>query len=387
MPQLLLKVVDAQENEETGYYEGWAIVGGEGVRDYSDTHGVHMYCPADELFSPETMASAKLMPVTPRHPAEDVDAENWNDISIGVTGEIPERRGNQMAIYFKITAAWAIEEIRRRKAADLPILFSLGYKAFREIAPGTWMGKAYQWIMRKIRMNHLALLLDNSTPRHPGTGELHDSHKNDGEMLLFMDSFLPINNPQEGKRVLKKLPKGQEVDVTDSTAHVLDNHLIDHKNLQDDYAKLEGKLEQAERNLQNAKTTMLDSKAVDQTIETRLELAALALPLLDSVELVDLAKMPPREIYESVLLADGRTEEQLKEIAKKKGDQYDAYLSGVFDSIVDNRGSQESQRIHDAGTRAAAGSMRGQGSGEDRIAAAKKKQRERMENQRKGVKP
>lgn len=350
--ELLLEVLDAEETSE-GYYTGWAIVGGEGIRDYRDKYGVLMYCPASELFSKETMESAKLLPITHRHPSQDVDAENWNDLSIGVTGENPERRGNKLAFFFKITAAWAIEEIRKLKEAGKPILFSLGYKILPDKTPGTWMGKAYQWVMRRIRYNHLALLLDNSTPRHDGTGEINDSQKTDGELLLLADSF-SSNKPQEGLKVKKKIPgSGIEIEIQDSDARYFDNFVTEHTNQANELSEAKGEIKQLERDLEKAKTNVTDSKAFEKAFNERFELALEAVDLLDSVDVKELAKMSPLEIKEEVLIADGYTRDELKDLREEEGEQYAATVGGIYRRIAREAGSKESQNIHDSASRAA----------------------------------
>lgn len=354
MPELLLEIVDAKETDE-GYYEGWAIVGGEGVRDYTDKYGVKMYAPASELFAPDTMASASLLPITPRHPAKDVTAENWNELSIGVTGEKPERRGNSLAMYIKVTAAWAIEEIRRLKEAGLAIKFSLGYKILPDKTAGSWMGKVYQWIMRHIRYNHLALLLDpRDIPRHAETGEINDSLNDSGELLLMMDSFSPTK-PLEGKKVKKKLPgSGVEIEIEDADVRHFDNFVTEHSNQATELATKKGEVKQLERDLKKAGTSVADS-VVDKAVGDRLELALEAFSLLDSVDVKELAKMSPLEIKEEVLIADGYTEDELKTLKTEEGDQYAATVGGIYKRIVRQAGDRESEIINDAASRASLG--------------------------------
>lgn len=382
---MLLEITDAEETSE-GFFVGRAVVAGVGVQDYSDVFGVKMFCPADEVFAADTMESAKLLPITLRHPNRDVTADNAQALIIGYTGEKVERVGDKMTVNFKITDSAVVKQMKKLIAAGQRIQFSLGYKIKPDKTPGTWMGRVYDWVQRGRKYNHLALLLDQNG-RHPDTGLINDSQNNpDGSLLLVMDGELSHLNPfQEAPKVKKTLPNGAEIEVSDADARYLDNHLADHKKLSDDNATLKGEKLQLQRDLNAAQANVMDSAAVDSVVSTRLDLALEAASILDSADIKALAGKSPREIKESVLLDSQYTADELADLQAECKDSYDATLDGIYRTLVRNAGARTSQSVQDSAGRASLAARNQSLNIQDPTAAARQKQAERMENARKGA--
>src|SRR5262249_15831093 len=105
---------------------------------------------AEEVFRPETLASAQGKPIVDQHPAEAVDPDNWNRLAVGVV--LNPRRGtgirDDMAIAdFLITNRGAIREVQDGKRE-----VSCGYDAdYDELGPGRGRQK-------NIVINHVALV-------------------------------------------------------------------------------------------------------------------------------------------------------------------------------------------------------------------------------------
>lgn len=344
---MLLEIMDGRVTEE-GHYEGRAIVTGTGVLDYMGSHGVNMLRPEEEVFAPETMDSARMIAVTLSHPARNVDAETTRKHAIGWTGEKIERIGNKMALNFKIVDGWVVKQMQKLRAMGKRIQFSLGYKAKADRTPGVYQDKAYQVIQRRIRYNHLALLLDEEG-RYPETDLLTDS-KQDDDCFFLMDSQ-PLPKTQEVKTVKKKLPNGAEIEIGDADERYLDNHLTDFNNQKNELARVNGELTEANRQLERAKGQIMDSNAIEAQVQERLALVAEAKVFTDKAD-ADLLKLTPQEIRESVLLADGYTEDELKDMRDK--DNYDATLSGIYAQVIRSRGQKASQDIKDSAGKASA---------------------------------
>lgn len=113
-----------------------------------------VYRPAEELFSPEAMASFKLMPLVDDHtmlgkdytPAEQKGIE-------GVLGEKIERSGDMLTADIKIYSESLKDEIRNGKKE-----LSLGYFCDYDLTPGTYKGQHYDAVQRNLRGNHIALV-------------------------------------------------------------------------------------------------------------------------------------------------------------------------------------------------------------------------------------
>lgn len=110
--------------------------------------------PAEELSSPETLESCKLLPwindhvmlgpIAGRTPAEQKGVE-------GVTGEQISFEGDTLYANLKLYSQELADEI---DAGKIPL--SLGYTGQFEYNPGIYKGQPYQYILRTIRGNHLA---------------------------------------------------------------------------------------------------------------------------------------------------------------------------------------------------------------------------------------
>lgn len=113
-----------------------------------------VYRPAEELFSPEAMASFELLPLTNDHemlgngqtPAEEYGVH-------GVLGEKIGRKGDLLTADIKIYSEALKDEINNGKKE-----LSLGYYCDYELKPGTYKGQHYDAVQRNLRGNHIALV-------------------------------------------------------------------------------------------------------------------------------------------------------------------------------------------------------------------------------------
>lgn len=110
----------------------------------------------EEVFRPESIASAQGKPATIDHPDEDVTPANWRDLAVGY-GINPHRGENAndelLLADLMITCPAAIDAVRAHRLKEI----SLGYDAdYEEIEPGR--GR-----QSNIVINHIALL-------EPGAG-------------------------------------------------------------------------------------------------------------------------------------------------------------------------------------------------------------------------
>ena len=158
------------ERTAEGFLKGRAIVTSIGVFTYKRKDGTiqrELRLP-EEVFSPETLNSMKLKPVTLNHPTELVTADNADKLQVGSLGDNPSwtkewhdrsweevTDGINCAIDMVVTKKDAIDAVLNGKNA-----LSMGYTCDLEIAqPGaTWCGVEYDFIQRNIRYNHCAIV-------------------------------------------------------------------------------------------------------------------------------------------------------------------------------------------------------------------------------------
>ena len=111
------------------------------------------YRPAEELSKPETVASINGIPVQLRHHAEFADAPA-RETRVGATGTDAEWRAPYLLNSLVIFDADAQKAINSGALREL----SLAYHYRPEIKAGEFDGQHYDFIMRDIRGNHLALV-------------------------------------------------------------------------------------------------------------------------------------------------------------------------------------------------------------------------------------
>lgn len=158
------------ERTNEGFLKGRAIVTSIGVFTYKRADGTiqrELRLP-EEVFSPSTLNSMKLKPVTLNHPTELVTSDNADKLQVGSLGDNPSwtkewhdrnweevTDGINCAIDMIITKKDAIDAVLNGKQA-----LSMGYTCDLEMAePGsTWCGVEYDFIQRNIRYNHCAIV-------------------------------------------------------------------------------------------------------------------------------------------------------------------------------------------------------------------------------------
>ena len=158
------------ERTNEGFLKGRAIVTSIGVFSYKRADGTiqrELRLP-EEVFSPLTLNSMKLKPVTLNHPIELVTSDNADKLQVGSLGDNPSwtkewhdrnweevTDGINCAIDMIVTKKDAVDAVLNGKQS-----LSMGYTCDLEMAqPGsTWCGVEYDFIQRNIRYNHCAIV-------------------------------------------------------------------------------------------------------------------------------------------------------------------------------------------------------------------------------------
>lgn len=158
------------ERTNEGFLKGRAIVTSIGVFTYKRADGTiqrELRLP-EEVFSPLTLNSMKLKPVTLNHPIELVTSDNADKLQVGSLGDNPSwtkewhdrnweevTDGINCAIDMIVTKKDAVDAVLNGKQS-----LSMCYTCDLEMAqPGsTWCGVEYDFIQRNIRYNHCAIV-------------------------------------------------------------------------------------------------------------------------------------------------------------------------------------------------------------------------------------
>lgn len=236
-----------------GFLKGRAIVTSIGVFTYKKKDGTvqrELRLP-EEVFSPKTLESMKLKPVTLNHPTELVTQDNAKELQVGSLGDNPswtkewEHRnweevtdGINCAIDMIITRKDAVNAVLNGKQS-----LSMGYTCDLEIAePGaTWCGVEYDFIQRNIRYNHCAIV-DSARAGDNAKIEL----RQDSEDAILEDIVIKTDG---GKSMLKKINlDGIEYEAEESVIKALN--------------KEKARADQAENDACETKKTM-DKKVAD----------------------------------------------------------------------------------------------------------------------------
>jgi len=297
------------ERTNEGFLRGRAIVTSIGVFTYKRKDGTiqrELRLP-EEVFSPSTLNSMKLKPVTLNHPIELVTQDNADKLQVGSLGDNPswtkewEHRnweevtdGINCAIDMIITKKDAIDAVLNGKQA-----LSMGYTCDLEMAePGaTWCGVEYDFIQRNIRYNHCAIV-DSARAGDNAKIELRaDSEdavledmvtKSDGGTKMLKKVNLDGIDYEAEESVIKALNSEKaradkaENDVCE-TKKTMDKKVADMEKkvteLEKRISEVEAERDTAkdkadglEKELDEAKKANLDSSRLDEAVKAKMEL-------------------------------------------------------------------------------------------------------------------
>ncbi len=116
------------------------------------------FCPEEEAFHPDTLASLAGAPITVGHPKTNanglVTAESWKKDACGHMGDDVRRDGEYLAATARVSDA----SVASRVSPDDLCEMSAGYSCDIEETPGTYKNQPYDVVQRNRRYNHVALL-------------------------------------------------------------------------------------------------------------------------------------------------------------------------------------------------------------------------------------
>lgn len=186
---------------------GWEKLGLDPEKTYMG------YRPSEELQKAETIESINGIPVQFRHHPDFSDAPA-HETRVGAAGTDAEWREPYLMNSLIIYDDKAKDVIKSGFMREL----SLAYRYDPEIKAGEWNGKKYDFIMRNIRANHIALVEEG---RAGADVLVYDSkQKEDSNMPLpFNDSDEPIEKAEVAlaQAIIALHKKGNDGEVKDIT--------------------------------------------------------------------------------------------------------------------------------------------------------------------------
>lgn len=327
-----------------GFLTGRAIVTSIGVftYQYADGEVIRELRLPEEVFSPDSLETMKLKPVTNGHPDGLITPDNQQELQVGslgskVTTTTQERIGDRwcnpeevsdgihVAVDMTITRADAIEDVLNGRRA-----LSMGYTCELENTSGVYMGVEYDAIQRKIRYNHCAIV---DAAR---AGDAAQIHLDDADAILMPRSIGASKQIREGNKAKEdKMKKtvcvdGVDVEVDDTVAsHIAaltkraDKSEDEKKTLEEEIEELKkavsrleaerdaakSKADAAEEELQKARENLADESRIDAAVQERLAVYDAAdkagVKIEDGIKLDEVQRAVIGAVFPSVKL-DGK---------------------------------------------------------------------------------
>lgn len=349
---------------EEGYLKATAAVTKVGVQMYpasqfgiESDEPIGVYRPAETVFHPETIESLKMKPIVLMHPEQDVDSTNHSRLAVGSVGEnVSPIDADRLGASIQITDESVVKGILAREIEEL----SLGYDTFVISEDGTFNGQKYLYRMDGPMINnHLAIvpegrcgdsvkILDQGgvkVNKKQMIKALRDAGVSEEKIKLFM-ADAKDDDSGDFKAYSKLLLAGKDIDMAALVPALV--------------AELKPQLEEAVKTpefistlakeiaagMSGVATTegadadpggeteeltpeMMDAAIKDKAM-IRSKLIDKAMPFIKSAKDFNVYEAKNRDILEKALLAVGVKAETMK-------DQSDDYLTGLLDSISEDR--------------------------------------------------
>lgn len=244
----------------------------------------NVYRPEEELSSPETIESFKLIPWTDEH---QMLSGNPDD------GLMPaEKKGVQGVIgedvYFEDGYLKGNLKIFSNKLAELinsgKRELSIGYRCLYDVVSGVYNGVSYNAIQRQIRGNHVALVdegrsghdvavLDHFKFTFDTKGlvmaDMMEEMKDEGEEMTMQDVMSMLKDMREELNAMKEGLKSQDEICVEETDEIGPDMLVSETELnEDEYEDEEKKPEAA---MDSVKRSIFKEMAVRDALVKRLQ--------------------------------------------------------------------------------------------------------------------
>ena len=148
--------IDGVTKTPQGYIKTVATISRVGILIYQRPDGTvsRELVSADELFKPESMATAEMIPVCNDHPpVKMLDATTTKTYQVGFTGEAVKKDADMLSVPVTVIDGMAIRDVDAGK-----VEISAGYECQMDATPGIWEGQPYDVVQRNRIYNHIAIV-------------------------------------------------------------------------------------------------------------------------------------------------------------------------------------------------------------------------------------
>jgi hypothetical protein len=272
-----------------------------------------------EVFKADSMASARMVPITDRHPSDFVRPENAKELSVGFTGENVRADGHNLVVPLNINTAEGVAAVDGGRNE-----LSFGYGCEVVESSGRWDGEEYTHAQRNIKYNHLALV---ESARAGKVASLRlDAH----------DAVMQIESERKesvtmGEKV--RLDSGISVECDPHLAADFNKARSEREDAQKKADDLQKKLDSITAERDELKERVEKAEKVDHSaeiekgIKARMSIVERASKVLDEDEVKKFDDMSNDEIRNAVI---AKKYPDL-DLSEKSGD----YLSSRFDAICE----------------------------------------------------
>jgi hypothetical protein len=338
--------IEKYEVTPEGYLRAWATIARTGVQTYSNADGSvrREYRPAEEVSSPESLASFAGKAITLEHPSTLLDSSNTKDYQIGFSGtEVVYDNGFVRAV-MTITDKDAIEKIMRGDAKEV----SAGYRVEYDPTPGVAeSGENYDGIQRMINGNHIAVVrrgragpqvklhLDRLDAADPSLLSIEEDPSMtakvnfDGAEFEVSESVaLAITKERDDARMSYEDMKKKYDAMMSEASKMKEEMDAMEKEMKGKCDAAEGRADALEQELADAKVELEAAQQVniDSLVEERVALIDKARTNLDSE--FDFAGKSAREIMEASIKA-------VRGDALDLSERSDDYVQAMFDTLAE----------------------------------------------------
>jgi hypothetical protein len=316
------------KRRDDGVIAGEAIATRAGVFKYRQPDGTiraEFRSPA-EVFKADSMASAKMVPITDLHPDAFVTPDNAKELSVGFTGENVRADGDNLVVPVNINTAQGIKAVDDGRSE-----LSFGYTCKVDEVAGTWKGEAYTHAQSDIKYNHLALV------ELARAGHVASLRLDAEDAVMTME----VEEPRKESRTMTKvkLDSGLEYDCAPEVAVELDQVKTARNDAVTKSGELQKKLDAvtAERDEFKARAEKAEktdhSEAIANGVKARLDVLCRARKVVDEETQKKLDSMGDGEIRVAVIKSK-YPDLDLEGMS-------DDYVAARFDAIVEAAGDEQ----------------------------------------------
>jgi hypothetical protein len=320
--------VDATRITSDGYLAADARVARTGIQVYTgreidpdNEHGlrdraqVRVYRPADSVFSREAMTSYAHRPITNDHPSGAVDATNWRQLAVGMTGGEVVRDGEFVRVPLVLMDADTIAAVKSGKNQ-----LSMGYTVKLSFDAGTTPeGEAYDATQTEMRMNHLALC---RAARGGDKLKIGDQTKESGHMTtrtIIVDG-LPVEVTDKDAAIVSRAIDSVSK-ARDAAEKALADATIEHGKV---VAARDAELAKKDAEIATLKSQVVDAASLDKLVADRSALVSKVKAIVPTLD------------------ASGKSAAELRKaaVAHVRGadaiaGKSEAYVEAAFDLLAD----------------------------------------------------